>query len=151
MWVGPGSGFGKSVAALPEWTPGGATAGGLPTEDRTSITMSRLGGTIETIQFCLSFFAAKETKKTNSSNLLSNYWGVSESALSSQEHWVWSCEVSYGMYGFLLPTDDLIWILFYVSRANDAVWKNFPAALWLKETPMVMWLPILLGLVECSV
>ena len=73
MWVGPGSGFGKSIAALPEWTLGGATAGGLPTEDRTSITMSRLGGTIETIQFCLSFFAAKETKKTNSSNLLSNY------------------------------------------------------------------------------
>lgn len=30
----------------------------------------------------------------------------------------------------------------------DAVWKNFPAVVWLKETPMAMWFQILLGLIR---
>lgn len=29
MWIGTGTGFRKSVNALLEWTPGGATVGGL--------------------------------------------------------------------------------------------------------------------------
>lgn len=152
MQSASGAGSSKFVGALPEWTPGGNTAGQLQLRIEQWDLTSRLEGTMETLQFSPSFLQQKKPRNRDQSDLPSNYWGASESSAFSARsldfeavEWVTMC------VGLSLPADDLIRILFCVSRSNDAVWNNFPAVVWLTETPMVMWLQTLLGLVECSV